>query len=455
MSTATTLSQYLQRQKAQFLQDNGLGWTIVMGNEAGDLDTVASSIGFAWYQAQYGAQDCHRKAIALVPTPRADFSLRPENIHALALAGITDPFGELLCPEDLSAAHHCTRYALVDHNTLDTRYSSSDARVVAVIDHHEDEGKYRDTASPRIIEPCGSSASLVTSLCMSYSSSDHHSQIPPELAVLLLSAITIDTQGLRKGGKAIDVDRAAAAWLLPYAKNASSLSSSPDVASDTPGGPGTYTLEEISGQPLISSLATALNSEKRAVSDLSTRDLLRRDYKQYTFQLSSALSRGTGGTIQAGLSTVPLPLSTFFKSGSASVVAMTVAWMEECGLSILGVLTTYRNKKDKGRREQLWIVDERNAGSGQRELAHALFNGLEAQETLLLKRVAYSRYGFGGSKVDDDDDNEDETPLSAVDLASSPFKDPFIARVYNQKNTHASRKQVAPILKRIVEGELD
>jgi len=416
------------------------------------LDTVASSIGYAWYQAQYGTPDYHGKAIALVPTPRVDFSLRPENIHALALAGITNPFVELLCPEDLSAAHNCTRYALVDHNTLDTRYSTSDARVVAIIDHHEDEGKYCDTASPRIIEPCGSSASLVTSLCMSCFSSDHRSQIPPELAVLLLSAITIDTQGLRKGGKAIDVDRAAAAWLLPYAKKASSLSSTPAAATETPEDPGTYTLEKISGHPLIGSLANTLNSEKRAVSHFSTRDLLRRDYKQYTF-LSSPLSRGTGGTVQAGLSTVPLPLSTFFKSGSASVVATTVAWMEECGLSILGVLTTYRSKKGKRRREQLWIVDERNAGSEQHELAHALFNALEAQETLLLKRVEYSRYGFSGTGDDDDDDNEDEMMSSAGDSAdSSPFRDPFIARVYKQKNRHATRKQIAPILKRIVEG---
>ena len=32
-----TLSQYLQGQKAQFLKDEGLGWTIVMGNEAGGM----------------------------------------------------------------------------------------------------------------------------------------------------------------------------------------------------------------------------------------------------------------------------------------------------------------------------------------------------------------------------------------------------------------------------------
>jgi hypothetical protein len=35
--------------------------------------------------------------------------------------------------------------------------------------------------------------------------------IPPELSTLLLSAILIDTHGLKLGGKALDVDREAAA----------------------------------------------------------------------------------------------------------------------------------------------------------------------------------------------------------------------------------------------------
>jgi hypothetical protein len=39
--------------------------------------------------------------------------------------------------------------------------------------------------------------------------------IPPELSTLLLSAILIDTKGLKAGGKAVDVDREAAAYLIP------------------------------------------------------------------------------------------------------------------------------------------------------------------------------------------------------------------------------------------------
>lgn len=37
MTTTTTLSTYLLEQKKRFLGDNGDGWTVVMGNEAGGM----------------------------------------------------------------------------------------------------------------------------------------------------------------------------------------------------------------------------------------------------------------------------------------------------------------------------------------------------------------------------------------------------------------------------------
>ena len=418
-----------------------------------DLDTIASALGYAWYREQYGAQGDHRKTIALVPTPHTDFYLRPENIYALALAGTPqhsknrkDQFKELFCSDDLPVSHTYTNYALVDHNVLDDRYLSPNARVVAIIDHHHDEGKYRDTAYPRIIEQCGSCASLLTDLYMSRHNSDNHTQILPELAALLLSAITVDTEGLWKDGKAREIDHAAATWLLPYAEMAPKIAST--FAEEIKHG---RKITEISEHPLIHCLADTLHSEKIAISHLNTRDLLRRDYKHYTLQPSSFSSQRTTGTIQAGLSTVSLQMSTFLKSDLASVAADTVKWMKERGLSILGVLITYRNESDKKKRKQLWIVDERNYKSRDR-LTHVLFHGLETEEALLLKRV-YTSWYADGSK--DDDENEDDhkgKASSSYYVESFPFKDGFVSRAYKQKNTCASRKQIAPILRQIVEG---
>ncbi|KAI6132897.1 DHH phosphoesterase [Pisolithus croceorrhizus] len=454
---ASILSQYLRGQKTQFLRGYGDGWTIVIGNEAGDLDSVASSIGYAWYRSHAETRNIGGKAVALMPMPRSDFSLRAENVYALAMASVHEPFDELLCPEDLPPDHRCTDYALVDHNNI--RNSSPNTRVVAVVDHHEDEGKYYDTASPRIIEPAGSCASLVTRLFMSGSVPI---SIPPDLAGLLLSAIAIDTQALRRGGKALDVDRAAAAWLLGYVDptKQTSLSGETQTPSDTdPTMP-----RGIVDHDWLRSLADTLGSKKIAVSHLSTRDLLRRDYKQYTLELSPSLKQESGGVIQVGLATVPLPLSAFFKSGSVAVINATASWMEERGLTILGVLTTYRSKKDKGRREQLWIVKQsKDAPQQQQRLARALFDGLDAEASLELKPRRFSRYGFAkkgdttGNKEDGDDDasshdDSDTDKQSASAVNDSPFGDAFIARVYKQKNTHATRKQVAPLLKRILGG---
>ncbi|KAG9310212.1 DHH phosphoesterase [Chiua virens] len=347
MST-TTLHDYLLEQKRSFLADNGKSWTIVMGNEAGDLDSLASSIGFAWLLSHIPTSDT--KAIALIRTPRKDFVLRAENIYALQLAGITEDFQALLCPEDLPAANLCTTFALVDHNSLQPTYALPGTRVTAVVDHHEDEGKYTDTASPRIVEPAGSCSSLVTRIIMSYPTL----QIPLELAAFLLSAIVIDTHGLKKGGKAVDVDYEASAWLLPRAN----VPPSENLDKQT-----VVTPQGVHDNAWIQSLAYTLSSKKTAISHLSTRDLLRRDYKEYEFNLSSFISGNSSRSIKAGLATVPLPLSTFFSPSPSSAVVATEKWIKERGLSILGVLTAYKNKHDKSRRELMWVVDENVCGT--------------------------------------------------------------------------------------------
>lgn len=451
-----TLSQYLREKKAQFFKDDGKGWTIVVGNEAGDLDTIASSIGLAWY---YHSQ-ADENAIALLPTARTDFALREENTYALALAGITSPWDELLCPEDLSTNTRFTSYALVDHNTLQDRHSSPDARVIAVVDHHEDEGKYRDTASPRVIQPAGSCASLVTGLLMSRFVQGNGVDVPPQLASILSSAIAIDTHGLRKDGKALDVDRDAASWLFRYVQMPSQRPDStqegttvdPATTHGFPPNP-----EGISEHEWMHALGGDLNSRKHAIFHLSTRDLLRRDYKQSSLDL---VSQGQSGTIQAGLATVPLPLRTYFSSGSATVIDQTVAWMEECKLSILGVLTTYGSKKaNKARREELWIVNELAGDHEQQGLARTLFDGLEANQTLRLRRATFSQIALGSSEHSsgnehdsDETQDEDESDPLHVTGDDSPFKPPFIARVYKQMNIAASRKSIAPVLKEVLGG---
>ena len=408
-----------------------------------DLDSLASSIGFAWLLSHKPTADT--KTIALITTPREDFVLRAENLYALQLVGIKDDFQELLCPEDLPNPNLCTNFALVDHNSLHPSYALPSARVTAIVDHHEDEGRYLDTASPRIVEPAGSCASLITRVIMSYPTL----QIPPELASLLLSAIVIDTHGLRKGGKAVDVDYQASAWLLAQVN----VPSSGDLVVQT-----AETPQLDPHHPWIQSLTDTLDTKKFTLSHLSTRDLLRRDYKEYDLNLSPSICGTTPRSIKAGLATVPLPLASFFSPSPTSAVDATQAWIKERDLSILGVLTTHRGKQGKSKRELMWVVDENACGP---RLPQALFDGFEGSEVLHAKRTNFERYGFSGG-VGRDENKGDEVERESVDeeesigeagaAEASPFSVGLVARVYRQKNATATRKQVAPILKRVLEG---
>ncbi|KAH0831296.1 hypothetical protein J3R83DRAFT_13937 [Lanmaoa asiatica] len=444
MSATSILSAYLLEQKTRFLRDNGDDWTVVMGNEAGDLDSLASSIGFAWLLSHIPTTNT--RAIALITTPREDFVLRAENLYALELVGIKEDFQELLCPEDLPKPNLSTNFALVDHNSLHPAYTFPSARVTAIVDHHEDEGNYLDTASPRIIEPAGSCASLVTRVIKSYPTL----RIPPELAAFLLSAIVVDTHDLRKGGKAIAVDYEASAWLLPRA-NVPSSENFVGQAVETP--------QHVPDHSWIQSLSDTLSAKKSAVSHLNVRDLLRRDYKEYSFNLSSSICGNGPYSIKAGLATVPLPLSTFFSPSPTSAVVATQEWIKERGVSILGVLTAYKSKQGKSKRELVWIVDENMCGP---RLSQVLFDGFEASEVLQAKRVSFKRYGFD-SHVGRDGHEGNEVKRGSIDEEesvgeqvaapeASPFGVGLVARVYQQKNSAVTRKQVAPILRRVLEG---
>jgi exopolyphosphatase len=355
-------------------------WTVVLGNEAGDLDSLASAIALAWFLAPT------QRAVPLYQAARADLHLRPENLYALELAGLGDAQEALLCASDVPAPLPSTRFALVDHNALTAPFASANATIVAIVDHHVDEEKHPD-ASPRLITvPTGSCASLVASLF------PDPATLPPSLSSLILSAIVIDTQGLKTGGKAEAADHAAAAALAP-------------LSGLEPAGFG--------GDNGLAALNAALQTKKNDVSTLSTRDLLRRDYKEYLY----------AGGERIGLASVPVSLHVCAANNSAFAQA-TSGWAVERKLDALGVLTSFRdpdhlNKKGnaKHRREQLWLA--------QPELAGRLFEGLEANVELDLR----------------------ETTLDGTGAFGEGWK----TRAYKQKNADATRKVTAPVVKAIIE----
>lgn len=371
-----------------------------------------------------------KPAVPLIQVERADLSLRAENLYAFQLAGLSETQEELLTLTEIEEfkPFPFQKFALVDHNRLGDTFTLDNpkAEVVAVVDHHQDEGLYL-TANPRVIAPCGSCASHVAALCPP--------EIPAELATLLLTAILIDTDGLKPGGKAILTDRGSALSLSHRSTFANSIP--PPSALSPIDHPNPDALSEV---PAIIELTKTLGEKKSDVSHLSALDLIRRDYKEYTHPLFWAAGQPS---IKAGLSTVPLRLKAWGAEGKLEEAA--VAWMERRGITVLGVLTSFRDvkksilgKKTKGKhkREMAWIILEGtqlkqidNEGLTTKILSEKLWKGLEANDEI--KVQAYKKFQLDKAK---------KLP------ENSQWK------VYKQGNAKATRKTIAPVLKDILEG---
>lgn len=394
-----------------------------------DLDSIASAIAYAWFATTVKKSN----TVPLIQTPHPDLGLRAENLYAFSMGGFGDVSNnpeklDVLCLDDLSESSPFPshKFSLVDHNRLGSYFTKDnpDATVVSVVDHHEDEQLYKDTADPRIITvPTGSCTSLVADLIRSQSPTEI--AIIPELATLLMCGIVVDTSGLKPGGKAEDPDRQAMAYLLPRSTFFPALPPSA-VAIDTE--------TDFHDIPILKNLTTNLKTRKEDVSRLGTRDLLRRDYKEDTLTPSWAKD----SQIQVGLSSVPVGFESWIprdKDFSDTIEG----WIKERKIAALAILTSFDEKepkkskkndekKSKGKhKRQLLVVVADN-----KDLASKLFPGLEQDPELKLKESSFKKLG--------------------AEEVTGGFGGVFQAKVYKQDNADATRKVVAPIIRGIVEG---
>ncbi|KAL0066881.1 Exopolyphosphatase [Marasmius tenuissimus] len=485
MSTSATrriLADFLASSKQKYLSSilsapklSRNEWTVVMGNESGDLDTIACAIAYAYHQTHH----LHKPTIPLIRIHRNDLKLRAENMYALALAGVNEPENQLLLLSDIPESKWPQReFALVDHNRLAPEFDWVDeneekSRVVAVIDHHADEGLYKNddhVAKPRLIFPAGSCASLVASYILDNNTNTEKDTIPPEISMLLLSAILIDTnlKPTSTGGKATELDFHAAAALVRNAifpdeiskdDVAALLKTLPEINATAPFGQAmsppvpspSQDSESIiqllrSASPL-STLSETLTSKKFDVSHLSVRELLKRDYKEYDYavQLSSDPSDKT--TIKGGLSTVPVGLTKWAGTGEEgnldALLAEGVNYMSERGTSVLGVLTQFRKekrkdgKRGKNKREMAWLIrTDAPSSSVADAVAQKIFTAFEESEEIRAGRhKKFEKY----------------TKSSKSSPVPHARYDNLIIKVYKQGNAHATRKATAPVLRRALE----
>jgi len=266
---------------------------VVIGNEAADLDSMVSSIVYAYLR---NLQEPELFVLPLMPILREDFILRTEAVYVFNEANIDLDDVVFFDEADPGKLMDESGLVLVDHNKLAGDLEKFDPKVVAILDHHNDEGLYT-TANPRIIEPVGSTSSLVAREFLRSGI-----EMNRDIAILLGGTILLDTVNLADdAGRVTGTDKEIAARLLP--------------------------LCHLSQQEFFDTL----QREKFNVVGLSTNDLLRKDYKEWQF-----------GTVKCGIGSTLLPVKQWVEIDN-DLASGFAAFAADRTLDVLLSMNAYTN----------------------------------------------------------------------------------------------------------------
>lgn len=206
----------------------------------------------------------------------------------------------------------------------------------AVIDHHDDEGFYL-SASPRIVEKSGSCTSLITNQFKSSFPTD--GVIRGDLARLTLAAVLIDTTNMTN--KVTQHDEKALKFLeMQIQKSASE------------GGGGAP--EPWDRKAFFDGVWGAKNS----VDHLSLRDLLRKDWKEWTETVD-----GISEKKKVGIASILRELKWLKEREMGDgFVDGVKAWAEERELDVACIMTTTGRGGDFRRELLVWELSDRANG---------------------------------------------------------------------------------------------
>jgi len=256
-------SEWSRATKKAFLVDWQDGkaseWTIVQGNEGGDMDSMTAALTWAYHLGHSTANTSHPvKAIALLQTPSHALDLRPENKLALDNSQMTPGHEDLLTMDELpedpeTLSRKLKGIVLVDHAEPLRKWSH--ANIVSIFDHHKDRGTAPD-AKPRIFEITASCTTIVARQMLDeLEKLDQEYHMPHELLELILGAIAIDSGGLTSD-KTTKADIETSKRVL--ARSAWAKKDLEDVMED---------------------LDDKLSEAQKDIDNFDLRDLLRRDWK--------------------------------------------------------------------------------------------------------------------------------------------------------------------------------
>lgn len=228
---------------------------VVVGNRAGDLDSIVSAMATAFLV----------NGVAAARMKRSELCLRRDVVAVLKHYGFNlesdGSIKELLFSDDQVSDQSSVELVLVDHNVIEAGMFSEASRVMGVIDHHADEGLYLNAPLFRVVDPaCGSACTLVAERL--------GAQAPADLLGLLASTIAIDTRGFDPAKRRFSERDIAAIGTILDILGAPQTS---DIRQrQVPNGIGNT----------VADVATTLLNARSDTADLTARQLLRVDYKQ-------------------------------------------------------------------------------------------------------------------------------------------------------------------------------
>jgi exopolyphosphatase len=402
--TVPSLDDFLQMSK----KDTGTSKHYVLGNEAGDADSIISAITLA-YVDSVATQEGKVKKTPLVSIPRADLhSQHPETDLLLLLAGVSPTaVDNLIFVDDplIVNDNDPDQVTLVDHNRLKDVFQEKHWKVAEIIDHHFDEGNHVDTCEGKarqIAFDDTTGTALVASTCTLIVERLQETWEPPypvSLGILLLGVILLDSINMiPAAGKGTARDGAAIQILLQntYWEDLSPVAAKTLQASSSSGQPGT--------QAFFDALQNA-KFDPAFWKSLSVRDALRLDYKRFATETT------TETTGSFGVATVLLSLRDFCTK--PSLVQGLLEYMQEVDVNFLAIMLTFTTDTTDELSRQLVLCSTKQSAVDDMLVFLTKVGSLELEE------------------VTDDLVSGSESELTV--------------RFFHQGNAKASRKQVAPI----------
>lgn len=330
-------SEWSKSTKRQFVDEIRAGkaseWVVVMGNEGGDLDSMTAALTWSYHLSHLALNTTHtidshpphpKKAIALLQTPSDALDLRPENKLALRNVQMSPGHRDLLTIDELplpaeQLAKQLKGIVLVDHPQPLSVWEG--ATVLSIFDHHKDRN-VAPNARPRIFEGTASCTTIVArEMLNELEELPQEYHMPHEVVELILDAIALDSDGLKKG---TPEDKFTSRRLLKRSN---------------------WKSEKL--LDVMDRLEDEMKKAKKDLDDLGIRDLLRRDWKGDIVKTSSKRYP----EVHLGLASIPYSLDDQIKrtlhENTQSWFDIESQWTKEIRADVSLSLNSYKIIKKK------------------------------------------------------------------------------------------------------------